>query len=300
MKDLFLKFKRPGAKILIPTYILTLVFIALAMVMLFLDYEGNLVLEIIAYVSYGLAAVTVAYTVYTAVIYAPTVKSRVMALLKSNAVTKKILENWGIRTLITSTVAFVFGIFNSVLNAYLGISQRSIWYGALAAYYIFLAIMRFGLLIYHRKKKHFENEALIRAKKYTQCGVWLLLLNAALSSAIAQMIFDDLGFQYKDWLIYAFAAYAFYKIIMSIVNAVKAGRQDDLTIRGIREINMVDAAVSILALQTALLHTFGDGTLDISMFNTFTGSAVSIFSLSLSIVMIVRGSKKIKESKNGK
>lgn len=302
MKKLLLSFKRPGAKILVPTYILTVLSIALAMTMLLIGYEGNLVLEILAYTSYGLAALTLAYTVYTVVIYAPTMKGRVMTALKSNDITRKIVENWGIRTLITSTCALIFGIFNSILNAYLGISQRSIWYGALAAYYIFLAIMRFGLLTYHRKKRDFESEALLRAKKYTQCGVWLLLLNTTLSSAIAQMIFDDRGFQYKDWLIYAFAAYAFYKIIMSIINAVKAGRQDDVTIRAIREINMVDAAVSILALQTALLHTFGDGTLDISMFNTFTGSAVSIFSLSLSIVMIVRGSKMIKEikKKNGK
>ena len=83
-------------------------------------------------------------------------------------------------------------------------------------------------------------------------------------------------------------------------NAIKARRQDDLTIQAIREINMVDAAVSILALQTALLHTFSDATVDISLFNTLTGSAVSLFSITLSIMMIVRGSKKIKEIKNGK
>lgn len=301
MKELFLKFKRPGAKILIPTYISTAIFIALAMTILFVGYEGNLILEILAYTSFCLAALSLAYTVYTLVIYAPTMKSSVMNCLKGRDITRQILENWGLRTLITSTVALAIGIFNSILNAYLGISQRSIWYGALAAYYIFLAVMRFGLLIYHRKKRDFDNEALIRARKYTQCGVWLLLLNVALSSAIAQMIFDDRGFRYKDWLIYAFAAYAFYKIVMAIRNAIKAGRQDDLTIRAIREINMVDAAVSILALQTALLHTFSDGTLDISMFNTFTGSVVSIFSLSLSVIMIVRGSKMIKEikKKNG-
>ena len=127
-----------------------------------------------------------------------------------------------------------------------------------------------------------------------------MILNAALSSAIAQMIFDDRSFEYKDWLIYAFAAYAFYKIIMSVRNAIKARRQDDLTIQAIREINMVDAAVSILALQTALLHTFSDPGMDISLFNTFTGTAVSLFSLGLSVSMIVRGSKIIKEIENGK
>lgn len=297
MKKLFKKFLRPKGALLVLTYVLTVVFITAAMLMLFVEYEGT-PLEILAYTSFGLAAVSLAYSVYTIVIYAPGLKDRVYNLLMSNRLSRTVMENWGFRTILTSTFALAMSIFNSVLNAYLGISERSIWFGALAAYYIFLALMRSGLLIYHRTKKDYETEGLTQAKRYMLCGILLLILNAALSSAIAQMIFDDRGFSYKDWLIFAFAAYAFYKIIMAVRNAIKARRQDDLTIQAIREINLVDAAVSILALQTALLHTFGDGSIDISLFNTLTGSAVSIFSVGLSIMMIVRGHKKIKELKN--
>ena len=297
MKKLFKKFLRPKGALLVLTYVLTVVFITAAILMLFVEYEGTL-LEILAYTSFGLAAVSLAYSVYTIVIYAPGLKDRVYNLLMSNRLSRTVMENWGFRTILTSTFALAMSIFNSVLNAYLGISERSIWFGALAAYYIFLALMRSGLLVYHRTKKDYETEGLTRAKRYMLCGILLLILNAALSSAIAQMIFDDRGFSYKDWLIFAFAAYAFYKIIMAVRNAIKARRQDDLTIQAIREINLVDAAVSILALQTALLHTFGDGSIDISLFNTLTGSAVSIFSIGLSIMMIVRGHKTIKELKN--
>ena len=299
MKKLLDKLLKPRGFTLVLTYFLTIFFIALAMVMLFVDYTGS-ILEILAYTSFGLAGISLSYTVYTIVIYAPGFKGRLIAYLESREITRKFLKNWGFRTLVTSTLSFGMTLFSSVTNAYLGISERSIWFGALAAYYIFLAIMRWGLLIYHRKKRDFESEAMLRAKKYTRCGVWLLILNAALSSAIAQMIFDDRSFEYKDWLIYAFAAYAFYKIFSAVKNVIKATRQDDMTIRAIREINMVDAAVSILALQTALLHTFSDASVDISLFNTLTGSAVSLFSMFLSISMIARGSKSIKEIKNGK
>ena len=299
MKKLLDKLLKPRRFTLVLTYFLTIVFIALAMVMLFVDYTGS-ILEILAYTSFGLAGISLSYTVYTIVIYAPGFKGRLIAYLESREITRKFLKNWGFRTLVTSTFSFGMTLFSSVTNAYLGISERSIWFGALAAYYIFLAIMRWVLLIYHRKKRDFESEAMLRAKKYTRCGVWLLILNAALSSAIAQMIFDDRSFEYKDWLIYAFAAYAFYKIFSAVKNVIKARRQDDMTIRAIREINMVDAAVSILALQTALLHTFSDASVDISLFNTLTGSAVSLFSMFLSISMIARGSKSIKEIKNGK
>lgn len=299
MKELFDKLKRPRGLLLVATYLLTALFASVALLMLLVDYEGT-VLEILAYISYGLAGVSLAYSVYTMVIYAPGLKGRIVSFLLSHELTRRLIHNWGFRTILTSSVTFVITLINSLLNAYLGISEGSIWFGALAAYYIFLTLMRSGLLLYHRKKRDFDSEALTRAKKYTKCGVLLLILNAALSSAIAQMIFDDRGFEYKDWLIYAFAAYAFFKIFRSVRNAVKARRQDDLTIQAIREINMVDSAVSILALQTALLHTFGDGSVDISLFNTLTGSAVSLFALTLSIFMIVRGTKITKELKRQK
>ena len=289
---------RPRGLVLVITYILTLIFISSSLAMLFVDYTGSL-LEILAYTCFGLAGVSLGYSVYTIVIYAPGIKKNFMGMIRSNPNLNMVLSDWGMRTLISAVISFVFGIANAALNAYLGISERSIWFGALAAYYIFLAIMRGGLLLGSRRRV--RSDALLRAKNYRRCGIWLLILNAALSSSIAQMIFDDRGFSYKDWLIYAFAAYAFYKITMAIINAIRARSHDDLTLQGIRNINIVDGAVSILALQTALLHTFSvSGEVDISLFNTLTGSVVSLFSLGLSIFMIVKGNREIKEIKNAK
>ncbi len=296
-KAFILKITRPGPISSLVSLLLIIVIAFTTIIVLTSDYEGS-ALEPLAYCSFALSAFGFAYVVLVIIFGVPILKKRLTHYLVSHEFTRKLIKDWGFRTILTSSVTFLITIVNSVFNAYLGISERSIWFGALAAYYIFLALMRSGLLIYHRGKRDFESESLIRAKKYTRCGILLLILNAALSSAIAQMIFDDRGFEYKDWLIYAFAAYAFYKIIAGVINAVKARHQADLTLQAIMEINMVDAAVSILALQTALLHTFGDGLTDISLFNTLTGSAVSLFSLTLSIAMIIRGSKIVKEIKN--
>ena len=78
-----------------------------------------------------------------------------------------------------------------------------------------------------------------------------------------------------------------------------------MTVRAIRNVNLTDAAVSILALQTALLHTFSDESIDISLFNTLTGLAVGVATYAIGIIMIVKGCKtlkKIREEKenNGK
>ena len=123
----------------------------------------------------------------------------------------------------------------------------------------------------------------------------MLVLNVALSAAIAQMIFSSAHFTYIGWTVFAYAAYAFYKITMSIISFIKAHKQTDLTVRAVRNINLVDALVSILALQTALLTMFGDGTVNISLMNTFTGIIVSFSSVVIGIYMIISANKKIKK-----
>ena len=137
-----------------------------------------------------------------------------------------------------------------------------------------------------------KNTAVIWSLVFGVIGT--LILNVALSAAIAQMIFSKAHFTYIGWTIFAFAAYAFYKITMSIIALVKAHKQTDLTVTAIRNINLVDALVSILALQTALLDMFGDGTLDISLMNTMTGLVVSVASVTIGIYMIISANKKIK------
>ena len=116
------------------------------------------------------------------------------------------------------------------------------------------------------------------------------------------MIFSDAHFIYVGWTIYAYAAYAFYKITMSIVHLFRATRQSDLTVQAIRNVNFADASASILALQAALLATFSDGQFNASLMNTVTGVAVSAFSIGLGVYMIITGRKKIralkKEEKN--
>ena len=85
---------------------------------------------------------------------------------------------------------------------------------------------------------------------------------------------------------------------MAIYNLFKARKQDDLTVQAIRNINLMDAAVSILALQTALLNTFSGEGVNISLFNTLTGSVVSLFTLGLGVFMIIKANKE--RIKNGK
>ena len=284
------------AKIL--TFIVTVISAVLSLVIVALGFE-NSALAIVAYILFGIAGVSLAYSVYLIIPLFPKMKASITAWMENHEFTYLLLRNFGFRTVIFAIGSFAMSLLFSGFNAYMGIANRSIWYGALAAFYIALAFIRGGVLTYHSKKigkqKDTQNDEYVKAKVYRNSGIITLILNIALSAAIAQMIFSDAHFTYIGWTIFAYAAYAFYKITMSIISFIRAHKQTDLTVRAIRNINLVDALVSILALQTALLTMFSEEGVNISMMNTLTGIAVSVISISIGIYMIVSANKKMKE-----
>ncbi len=288
------KLKNPPKWALVLTYIVCALSIAGAMCTLFIKVN-TLLWDIFSYTIYAVAALSLAYTAYTIVLFAPKAKRSVIAYLERGKFTHELMQNYGFRTVIFAIGSFAMSVLFGMYNGALGIIGGSIWFGALAAYYVLLAFLRGGILLYHGKKRgkerSEEEERLKQIKTYRTSGILLLILNVSLSVAMAQMIFNDESFHYQGWTIYAFAAYAFYKITMAIYNFFKARKHDDLSVRAIRNINLMDAAVSILALQTALLHTFMQEGTDISLFNTITASAVTILGLSLVIYMLVKASK---------
>ena len=283
------------AKIL--TFIVSIVSAVGALLMLLVEYENN-ALAIVAYTLFGIAGTSLAYSVYLLIPLFPKMKNGMIEWMEKREFTHLLLRNFGFRTVVFSVGSFLMSLLFSAFNAYMGIANRSIWYGALAAFYIALALIRGGVLTYHRSRMgKRESDEYVKAKVYRNSGIITLILNIALSSAIAQMIFSGAHFSYMGWTVFAYAAYAFYKITMSIISFIKAHKQTDLTVRAIRNINLVDALVSILALQTALLTTFSEGDINISLFNTLTGIAVSVLSVGIGIYMIVSANKKMKELK---
>ena len=302
-RALWNKILNPPTYVKVLTFIITLVSATLSLVMVALGLENG-VLAIVAYTLFGIAGVSLTYSVYLIIPLFPKMKKAIIEWMEKHDFTHLLLRNFGFRTLIFAIGSFLMSLLFSGFNAYMGIANRSIWYGALAAFYIALAFLRGGVLVYHKnrigKKTQSQNDEYNKAKVYRNSGIITLILNIALSSAIAQMIFSDAHFTYIGWTIFAYAAYAFYKITTAIISFIRAHKQDDLTIRAIRNINLVDALVSILALQTALLTMFSEGDINISLFNTLTGIAVSILSVGIGIYMVVSANKKNESITKGK
>ena len=302
-KKLWEKFKTPSKALLAVTYVVTVVCIAWAMVMLVIS-PGKPVLEIISYVAYACAAITLGYTIYTLVKILPGTVRGVKEKLRAHPLTGKLMKNYGFRTLVFSTGSMLLTVAYAVYNGVIALMRYlPVWYGALAGYYIILACMRGGILLYHgrRKKTSSERNETVEIKKYRNSGILLIIVIISLSAAILQMVQADAGFNRPGLMIYVAAAYTFTKITMAIVNFVRAKRQADYTVEALRNVNVADAAVSVLALQTAMFNEFGAG-MSTGLANALTGAGVCLVVLALGIHMIIKGQKglqKVKEEENG-
>ncbi len=147
---------------------------------------------------------------------------------------------------------FFINLLYIVMKLVSGILYRSTWFIALAVYYILLAVMRFLLV----RRLNVQDEV-SELRRYRLCGVMLLFMNQALADIVIFMVHQNQGFDYPGLLIYAMAAYAFYAVILAIVNVVKTRRHNSPILSAAKAINLVAAMVSILSLETAMLAQFG-------------------------------------------
>ena len=208
---------------------------------------------------------------------------------------KRIINDTGYRKnlieLFSLIFSGVFGIFNGVLS----ILSGSIWFLMFSIYYIALSFGRLG--IYYYKRKAENKSALASIKLYRNSGLFLLIMNFAIGVAVLQIVFIEKGFNYPGLFIYAVATYAFTKITFAIINISKTRGTENYTEMALRSINLIDSSVSILALQTALISEFSEGSADITVMNGITGTVVFLFTLAFGIFMIIKSHKEIKRIK---
>lgn len=297
-KTLLQKLKKPPVWLLVLNYILTVVFCAVSIVTLFWD-NGTWWYDTLCYTSYAVAAITLAYSTYTIIKVAPKTYRQAKEKLRENPITGKLMRNYGLRTVIFAAFSTLISLSYAVYNGVVSLLYHSPWYGALAVYYLLLLAMRGSIVLYHGKHRGRERQRLTDIRKYRFCGVALMVMIITLSAAVVQMVVDGAGFEKPGIMIYVSAAYTFTKLTMAIVNFIKAKKQTDFTVDALRNINAADALVAVLALQTAMMYEFSDGT-GAGLANALTGTAVCLLVFALGLYMVIRSVRATKKDrKNG-
>lgn len=165
------------------------------------------------------------------------------------------------------------------------------WRGSLAAYYGLLCAMRLMSVLYARRiykgVRPAESRQAREQKVCRTCGVMLSSMSAALGGVVILLANGIGGSAYPGYLIYAVAAYTFYKLVMSVMSMIRARREQSMLAMTLRKIGHADALVSLLYLQTALLSAFtagGEG--HIRTLNMVTGLAVCLAALAIGLSLI--------------
>ena len=205
------------------------------------------------------------------------IKNRVIELLS------EIYNNGNKRLMWLSMFGIAADLIFAVFNGYVGISRQSDWFGTLSAYYLLLLAVRVYIV------RHKDRNS---RKVNLNTGIFMIGIDFVLGGAVALLATDRGEKHYPGILIYAASAYTFYKVTLSIINIIKAGRQSKAYVLALRKVSHADALVSLLSLQAALFFTFGDsGSYFSRTFNAITGSAVWLIIFGIAIQTIYTSKK---------
>ena len=255
-------------------------------------------LQYLSYIS-SAYALTVSVTAFPRFIrFTGSLKKRVSeySLIKKIGCTtlgKRFFSDVRFRTEVNLYVSLFINFLYIAIKLFSGIYYRSVWFIALAVYYILLAVMRFILL--HKNKKTVMTMQ-TEFKRYRMCGIMLLLMNQALAGIVIFMVHQNKGFDYPGVLIYAMAMYSFYSIITAVMNLVKFRRHGSPLLSAAKVINLVAAMVSILSLETAMLARFG-GNDDFEfrrLMTELTGGGVCTIVIAVAAFMLWTSSRQLK------
>lgn len=284
--------KKIGNHIIFPHIAIMLVLLPVATVflvysMIFLGTDS-----IVAYISYVLAF----YTLTVWCFRIPDLIRFLKTIKEENKYARLWQDDARLRVNVSLYGSLMMNTAYAVLQLGLGFWHASFWYYSMAGYYISLAIMRFFLVQHSRRHKPGEKmqEELV---KYRNCGIIFLVMNLALSVMIFFMVYWNRTFQHHEITTIAMATYTFISFSLAIKNVIKYGKYNSPVFSASKAISLASACVSMLTLESTMLTTFDDGTMDLlarQIMLGASGGVISVFIVSMAIYMIVQSSRKMK------
>lgn len=175
----------------------------------------------------------------------------------------------------------------AVFQFVVGAIHHSAWLISNGLYYGMLALFYRVLVKSDKKGGGWKN--------YILCGWCLLALNLTMTGVVFQMIWRGEGDSYPGVVVYAVAAYTFYKLIIAIVQLVQSRHNNAPLLGAARNIAHTEALMSLLSLQTALFASFGQNFPYQHLFNTLTGAMVCLLTVFGAVGMIFHGNHRKRE-----
>lgn len=178
-----------------------------------------------------------------------------------------------------------------------GLYYHSAWFFSCGIYYLVLSLIRLVLVRYERKQSACADEGekrFIGWSGFRAVGVWMLFLNMAMTGMVFQMIWRGQGGHYQEIMVYAVAAYTFYRLTMSLIRVIQRRGKFDPLEGAARNINLTAAVMSLYSLQVTMLNVFDNGMDNAVLMNSLSGAGVCLLVILGALGMALHGHKQKK------
>lgn len=205
-----------------------------------------------------------------------------------------LFESAAFRSRVALTISTCFNFMFAVFNLIVGITADSLWFVAIAVYYLCLWAPR-SLIVWRFEQKNIKlrGEYLISII----CGIWLLILNTALSGISLQIIRFEKSYDYPRYLIIVCAVFTFCSVISSFVNMRKRKQNYTPLIVVSKMYSFAFSLTSLMFLQTALLEVYGQTFPYTRLLNTITACSLCFIFTCMGCYIIIRAAAHYRRNK---
>ena len=289
--------KKFGKKLLFPPVWLMVLLTALSAVLLVMVFRKGWEENPIAYAIYVLACYTLTVVCVFCSMVLPKQYRQIRQKIYENPLGNRYMTDRAFRTKVSLYLSLGVNLLYVGTNVWSWYLGHSWWFVVLAVYYAIMAVMRFLLARYVRINT--LGSSMRKELKWSRvCAYILLLVNLTLSGAVLMMLYQNRGYDYPGMLIYVMALYTFYSTTHAIVDIVKYRRLGSPILSTAKIVSLSSALVSMLNLETAMFAQFGAemALRDQRIMIAATGAGISIIVITLSVLLIVRATKEIRNA----
>ena len=281
--------KKIGRALLFPHIAIVIPLVPVSAALLIYCFAFDGVREAVRYFAYALSAYTLAVVCFRM----PALVRRVRAVRSGNGFAGRWASDVGLRVKASLYGSLLWNTAYAVFQLGLGVYHSALWFYAMAAYYLLLAVMRFFLLRHARTYCPGERMR-EELRRYAACGWGLLAMNLALAVILFLMLHEGRTFHHGKITAIAMAAYTFTAFTTAIVNLVKYRRYNSPVLSAAKAVSLAAACVSMLTLEATMLTAFGGGEDARFRWRMLGGTGAVVFLLiaAMALYMIVRGTKK--------
>lgn len=260
------------------------VFCGVGLALIFLNHREQ---NPIAYLIYVLAA----YTLTAWMVKLPSLIRSIRQWFVRHPRITALLQNeelkFSLELYAEQFINFAYGIFKIAGGIFYG----SAWIGADGIYNFSQALIQLFQILRRRRK----DTRMLQWKSYRLCGVLVLLLHLTMTGLVFQMVNWGRAEDYPGYMIFATAAFAFYKIISAFVDVAKDRKHAHPVDSAVRLLDLSQAFFSMFSLQVSMIHVFGTGESWEIYLNAGTGCVVCLLVVSMGIYMIRRANREMKK-----